>query len=660
MKSKWLAATGLSLLSVSVLAACGNSKSSTTSSKEYSYVYTADPDSLDYITTSRSTTSNITSQGIDGLLENDKYGNLVPSLAKDWKVSADGLTYTYTLRKGAMWYTSDGEEYAEVKAQDFVTGLKHAADKKAEALYVIQDSIKGLNDYVEGKTKDFSTVGIKAVDDYTVQYTLNQPETYWNSKVTYDIMFPVNADFLKSQGKKFGTQDPSTILYNGPFILKSMTSKSSIEFEKNKNYWDAKNVKIDKIKLTFNDNSDTDTLYKGFDDGTYSIAKIFPTKPIYKEVKKKYGDNIIFGLQDATVYYATFNLDRSTYEFTAKSSDKEKSDTKKAILNKDFRQAITFGFDRSAYNSQSVGKDASTYSLRNTLVPPTFVSTSKGDFGSLVTENLKSYGSQWSDVNLTDAQDGLYNKDKAKASIEKAKSELQAQGVSFPIHLDVPVEQTDEVQVQKVGSMKQSIEDSLGKENVIIDIKKENHDDYYRTSYFAQSAAQEDYDISIASGWSADYADPSSYLDIFSVKSGSNIKVIGLDPNSTSDAVAVTGLDKYADMLEEAQQITDSLDKRYEAYAKAQALLTDSAVVIPTISLGGTPGLSRVVPFTGAYGLTGSKGNNGSVLNFMKITDLQDKPVTTKDYETAKEKWLKAKKESNEKYQKELESHVEK
>lgn len=254
----------------------------------------------------------------------------------------------------------------------------------------------------------------------------------------------------------------------------------------------------------------------------------------------------------------------------------------------------------------------------------------------------------------------MYNKDKAKASIEKAKSELQAQGVSFPIHLDVPVEQTDEVQVQKVGSMKQSIEDSLGKENVIIDIKKENHDDYYRTSYFAQSAAQEDYDISIASGWSADYADPSSYLDIFSVKSGSNIKVIGLDPNSTSDAVAVTGLDKYADMLEEAQQITDSLDKRYEAYAKAQALLTDSAVVIPTISLGGTPGLSRVVPFTGAYGLTGSKGNNGSVLNFMKITDLQDKPVTTKDYETAKEKWLKAKKESNEKYQKELESHVEK
>ena len=61
-----------------------------------------------------------------------------------------------------------GEEYGEVKAQDFVTGLKHAADKKSQALYLVQDSIKGLDDYVNGKTTDFSTVGVKATDDYTV------------------------------------------------------------------------------------------------------------------------------------------------------------------------------------------------------------------------------------------------------------------------------------------------------------------------------------------------------------------------------------------------------------------------------------------------------------------------------------------------------------
>ena len=90
---------------------------------------------------------------IDGLLENDKYGNLIPSLAEDWSVSKDGLTYTYTIRKDAKWYTSEGEEYAPVKAQDFVTGLKYATDKKSEALYLVQDSIKGLDAYAKGKIK---------------------------------------------------------------------------------------------------------------------------------------------------------------------------------------------------------------------------------------------------------------------------------------------------------------------------------------------------------------------------------------------------------------------------------------------------------------------------------------------------------------------------
>ena len=200
-KSKWLAITGLTVVSTLILAACGSSSASNT----YSYVYIADPDTLDYVNSNRGTTSDVASNLVDGLLENDKYGNLVPSIAEDWTVSKDGLTYTYKLRKDAKWYTSDGEEYESVKAQDFVTGLKHAADEKSEALPIVQSSIKGLDAYVKGESNDFSTVGVKAVDDYTVEYTLNQPESYWNSKTTMGILFPINEDFLKSQGKDFGT-----------------------------------------------------------------------------------------------------------------------------------------------------------------------------------------------------------------------------------------------------------------------------------------------------------------------------------------------------------------------------------------------------------------------------------------------------------------------
>ena len=105
-KSKWLTITGLTVVSTLILAACGNSNASNT----YSYVYSNDPDTLDYVNSNRATTSDVIANLVDGLLENDEYGNLVPSIAEDWTVSKDGLTYTYKLRKDAKWYTSDGEE----------------------------------------------------------------------------------------------------------------------------------------------------------------------------------------------------------------------------------------------------------------------------------------------------------------------------------------------------------------------------------------------------------------------------------------------------------------------------------------------------------------------------------------------------------------------
>ena len=117
---------------------------------------------LDYTVSSKAATHDITTNVVDGLMANDKYGNLVPSLAEDWSVSKDGLTYTYKIRKGVKWYTSDGEEYANVTAKDFVTGLKHAADTNSEAIYLLQNSVKGLNDYLSGANKDFSNVGIKS------------------------------------------------------------------------------------------------------------------------------------------------------------------------------------------------------------------------------------------------------------------------------------------------------------------------------------------------------------------------------------------------------------------------------------------------------------------------------------------------------------------
>lgn len=656
--SKLFALAGVTLLAATTLAACSGSGSSAKGEKTFSYIYETDPDNLNYLTTNKAATANITSNVVDGLLENDRYGNFVPSMAEDWSVSKDGLTYTYTLRKDAKWYTSEGEEYAEVKAQDFVTGLKYAADKKSDGLYLVQESIKGLDAYVKGEITDFSQVGIKALDDYTVQYTLNKPESFWNSKTTMGVLAPVNEEFLNSKGDDFakGT-DSSSILYNGPFLLKSIVAKSSVEFAKNPNYWDKGNVHIDKVKLSFWDGQDTNKPTEAFKDGSFTMARLFPTSASYAETEKAFKDNIVYTQQDSTTYLVGTNIDRQSYKYTSKTTDEEKTSTKKALLNKDFRQALAFGFDRTAYASQVNGASGATKLLRNLFVPPTFVQADGKNFGEMVKEKLVTYGDEWSNVNLDDAQDGLYNPDKAKAEFAKAKTALQAEGVKFPIHLDMPVDQTNTTKVQRVQSFKQSVEENLGSDNVVVDIQQLQKDDVLNITYFAETAAGEDWDISDNVGWSPDFADPSTYLDIIKPSVGENTKTyLGFDSGTNNAAAKQVGLEDYEKMVVEAGEETTDVSKRYEKYAAAQAWLTDSALLIPTTSQTGRPMLSKMVPFTLPFAYSGNKGTSEALL--YKYLDVQDKAVTTEEYQKAQEKWLKEKEESNKKAQEDLANHV--
>ena len=656
--SKIFALAGVTLLAAATLAACSGSGSSAKTEKTFSYIYETDPDNLNYLTTGKAATANITSNVVDGLLENDRYGNFVPSMAENWSVSKDGLTYTYTIRKDAKWYTSEGEEYATVKAQDFVTGLKYAADKKSDGLYLVQESIKGLDAYVKGEIKDFAEVGIKALDDHTVQYTLNKPESFWNSKTTMGVMAPVNEEFLNSKGDDFakGT-DPSSILYNGPFLLKSIVAKSSVEFEKNPNYWDKDNVHLDKVKLSYWDGQDTNKPTEAFKDGSFTMARLFPTSASYPETEKEYKDNIVYTQQDSSTFLVGINIDRQSYQYSSKTTDEQKNSTKKALLNKDFRQALAFGFDRTAYASQVNGASGATKLLRNLFVPPAFVQADGKNFGEMVKEKLVTYGDEWSNVNLADAQDGLYNPDKAKAEFAKAKAALQAEGVQFPIHLDMPVDQTNTTKVQRVQSFKQSLEATLGAENVVVDIQQLQKDDVLNITYFAETAAGEDWDISDNVGWSPDFADPSTYLDIIKPSVGENTKTyLGFDSGTNNAAAKQVGLEDYEKMVVEAGEEVNDVSKRYEKYAAAQAWLTDSALLIPTTSQTGRPMLSKMVPFTLPFAYSGNKGMSEALL--YKYLDVQDKPVTADEYQKAQEKWLKEKEESNKKAQEDLANHV--
>lgn len=647
---KRLIGTGLVLATGILLTACGQSNTDTST---FSSTFSANPTTFNYLLDYYADNTAVITNLVDGLLENDSYGNLTPALAEDWSVSADGLTYTYKLRKDAKWYTADGEEYAPVKAQDFVTGIKYAADNKGQAMDLIQNSIKGLNDYVTGATNDFTTVGVKALDDYTVEYTLTRPEPYWNSKTTNSILFPVNEEFLKSKDKEFGTLTPNSILYNGPYLLKDFTSKSSIEYVKNPHYYDHDKVTIERVKLAYFDGSDQEMTIRNFESGAYTLAGVYPNSSSYAKTKEKYQDNIVYSLQDKTSWYFNFNVNRKTYNHTAKTTDEQKKSAQTAILNKNFRQAINFGIDRTAYSAQSNGQEAASKTLRNTLVPPTFVQVGDESFGEVVSSKLVHYGTEWSGINLADAQDGYFNKEKAQAKFAEAKKELETQGVTFPIHLDVPVDQSNKNAVSGMNSLKQTLETVLGSDNVVIDVQQLSTDDFGNVAFLAPNPAARDYDLNF-DGWVGDYQDPSTYLDPFNAEDGFYLKIFGLDAKEDQELIKSLGLDTYTKLLKEADSENKDVAKRYEKYAEAQAWMIDNSLVMSAMSNGGTASVTKVAPFTRAYSLVGIKGDG----NNYKYMRLQKDPVTKKQFDEAKAKWEEESKKAIEKSQKEFKTHV--
>ena len=647
---KRILSAGLTVAAALLLAACGQSGSDT---KTYSSTFSGNPTTFNYLLDYYADNTAIITNLVDGLLENDNHGNLVPSLAEDWSVSNDGLTYTYKLRKDAKWFTADGEEYAPVKAQDFVTGIKYAVDNKSQAIDLIQNSIKGLNDYITGADSDFSKVGVKAIDDHTVEYTLARPEPYWNSKTTNSILFPVNEEFLNSKGKDFGTLSPDSILYSGPYLLKDFTSKSSIEYVKNPHYYDHDKVSIERVKLAYFDGSDQELTIRNFESGAYSIAGVYPNSSNFAKTKEKYKNNIIYSLQDKTSWYFNFNVNRKAYNHTAKTTDEQKKSTETAILNKNFRQAVNFALDRTAYSAQSNGEEAASKTLRNTLVPPTFVQVGDKTFGEVVASKLVNYGTEWSDINLADAQDAYFNKEKAQAKFAEAKKEMSSQGVTFPIHLDVAVDQTSKNAVTGMNSVKQTLESVLGADNIVIDVQQLSTDDFNNVAFLAPTPADRDYDLNF-DGWVGDYQDPSTYLNPFNAEDGFYLKIFGLDAQEDKAKIASLGLDTYTKMLKDADSENKDVAKRYEKYAEAQAWMIDNSLIMSAMSSGGTASVTKVTPFTRGYSLVGIKGD-GNNYKYMK---LQKDTVTTKQYEEAKTKWEQESKKAIEKAQKEAENHV--
>lgn len=646
---------GLSLCALMglTLVACGPSTPGNdtpdTEPMTFTYVYSSDFQSLDYVTTALAVDHEINANLVDGLLENDPYGHFVGALAESWEPNEDASVWTFKIREGVKWVTSTGEEYADVTAHDWVTGLQHAADFESGTAWLLEGVVKNFAEYEDGLV-EFDEVGVKALDDYTLEYTLTAPTPYFYTMTTYAILYPINAAFLTAQGEgcalgapdketcTFGTVDPTSILYNGGYILTKNDAKSVQELTKNEAYWDAENVFVEKVTLLYDDGTDVYSVIKGFEQGTYDSASLSTVWEDFEDYKERYANNYYTTLPNATCFGTNFNYNRVSYNYTSKETDEERANTQAAILNANFRRAYMAAFDRVAYLEQNTPTEVAIDMLRNMNQFPDIVTTSDGTtYTELVNAAYEELTGEA--IDLSDGQDPFLSKEKALAYIEAAKAE----GITFPVRLDVLViGDNSPVYVNRANSMKKSIEENTDGQ-IIIDVQLQPFDTVYAIAYLNTDPAAADYDINTFSGWGPDYADPKSFVDIYSTTTGYYMTPLGLQMTDTENpenndpaseaAKEAAGFTEYERLYREADAITTDLDARYVAYAKADAYMVANALMVPQQMDARGYAVSKIVPFTRSYSNTGISEYK---YKFMKV---QDEIVTKEQYDAAKAEW---------------------
>lgn len=619
----------------------------------FSMIANFDITTLDYVYNNKSSNGDYVNNFVEGLLTQDNHGKLVPGMATEWSCNDDASEWTFTIRDDAVWSTSAGEEYDAVTAEDFVTGLKHAVDSKSETLGLVADLIVGLREYSAGTGK-WEDVGIKA-DGNQLTYTLTGPCGYFDGMTTYTILWPINAEFLESKGSDFGAVEPDSILYNGCYILSSLVPAQEVRFDANPNYYDAKNVFVQHVVVTYSDDKDPAQNFNMFVNGEVTSTTVNQSLPeVVAKAAELYPDNQYKSMTTATSYWGAFNWDRQMYALyndpsvsTTSKTDAQKADAKAAILNADFRRAVYAAYSAHAVEAITLGEEHADGVIRNTLVPYTFQTTSDGrTYGSIVEKYAAELVADYEGIDLNDGHDAWYNPELAKTFAERAKEELGDSVSEWPIHIDVPVYAASENQKNMQLAMKKSIEDAIG-DYVVIDLQfLEGNSSVYYSSFYNQPTGEDNsIDLVFGAGWGPDYGDPLTYLHCFDVHDGDMLNYSGINIKSQGQSeeqkavLETLGLNEVQEIVDQATAATG--DERIELFAKAEAMLLTNGILRPYATSGANISISKVKPFTVGYGLYGQAAYNQ--VPYFKYMQLLDEPVTAAEYEAAKEAWMAGK-----------------
>lgn len=619
----------------------------------YRSLYSSEVTTMNYLVSGATYELVVGANTIDSLVENDTYGNILPSGAESWEVSEDGLTWTFHLRAGQYWYDADGNQKDPVTANDYVAAARYVCDSAMDCgnSYLMdgwivnasellnytaallanpieqgtevgeeQDLVVDANGIIyEGsdwnkETEKYDTwtevpavtpedLGVEAVDDLTLVYHMVKARPYFLTALQFGTYWPAPASLLAELGENYGL-DNYSMWFNGAYLLSEFKPNEKRVYTKNENNWDAEHIYIERIEQTCNTEATTlapELFLRGEIDYADIGSDIVADWLSDPEKSQMISSSRVIGDYS---YFFGFNFEP---KFDA---EYEPENWAIAVNNENFRKAVFHGINRDEYLAAKYpGDDPSIHKI-NTVTPKGF-SVNEG-------KDYVFYGGL---AKYTEGES--FDPELAVQFRDAAKAELEAAGCKFPIKVPVNYNTSSTTWANCTVVLEQQLEELLGADFIDIIVVP-----YSGSSFLKETRRNGNYALQELN-WGADFMDPETWADPFDHENSYNffcnetLEQDGINQYTKTEETAAL-IDQYFELVAAAREETGDMNARYEAFAAAESFYIDHAIVVPGFISGGSYQATKLNAFEGQYAMMGQSSSRYKGQHVYKTAMSQD------------------------------------